>query len=922
MKTLPRNAETQAFIAQTLQPFPRPDQAAADAIRHWARDRGLDLNPDKVDAVTLYYQLNEHGWVGRVAQKMTLTQAVLANWQGESTNNLVGAVLHEAWAGAPPPQAITLVDQLHQQGLFRYGDDYQVYNGLYRQTVPAKYSRVNHVKIPAEDFQRFIWQLDFKTPYKADLKAFWTTGIEHYRLALKAAFLGACNQQLLAGSLSEAGKQLAWQAAGIKPMPTWRSLGLRKQKKEVVQVSALDVYGYVSSDILYLRNNASQLTLLYIPGNSSPIHEFSSPAHMKAWLASQCQSGEKREALQRHFQLSDLEDGTDFSGLRTALLGLGLYPEPHQLDPNRYEGFATSGIWDPQTIINYRDSHYSQPINDDLFESAAQRQKKRSYQDADFIITSDSSVTKARWRGYLNSAINTLAPLALLAPELAPLLALGGTAQFGLALDQLLQAQTQEQRLEGIENQVFGVLNALPLLESVQSVAPELLRIERPGFNPPHRINGQIGYPLSPPGAPRLPQDLEALAPFFPADNAAQPLPGADPQVAGAIIREHSFKGTADKLVGQFDHYLANFDYSYELNAFRAVRTQDYYVAPTDPGTYMVPLTELTRVVSDEQRLATLRALGVRVKLPVNYTAMHAAHATAIPKKVSCIWTGRKIMGEDYLESLANNASLLKDSQYRQQLFLSTASPEAYATNYRNIKAVAPTCTIHPLEQHPAFTDFAASRYFPQYQAALAGNGGVAINEASATDILRYRILKWEGGLYMDCDDLILLPGVPALNGEPAQAIDQVALNTDESGLLVSYPVSDQRMGMYVKCNNSLLGSHPGNPLLDRISDEILARYGRHPDFYNSKPDKALDLPAHQRWCKALSHMTGPDVLNDMIDQHLPALSQLREICAWFGVPRVDLSPGPIDPAAYEQAVLANMPLTLFARINSASSWE
>lgn len=929
---MPSNPDSRTFLANTLQTFPRPDRAAADAVRQWARHRGLALDPDKVDAVTLHYQLQDERWVGVVAAKMTLTQALLSNWQGESSNDLLGAVLHEGWAGDPPPLPITPATALKMRGLFKYGADYQIYNGLYRQTGAEHYGADNHVQIPAEDFQRFIWELDFLTPYKASLHDFWATGLEHYRVALKAAFLTACNRQTGEGSLSEAGKALAWQVAGVQPRPSWSSLGQRNRRNEVVEVSALDVYGYPSTDILYLRNNASGLVLLYIPGNSSPLHEFVDEAAMKNWFASQCRSSDKRESLKGHFRLSDLPTGTDFSGVENALTGLGLYPEPHLLDPNHYAGFATSGVWEPAHTLDYKNGEYSPPIDGDVFLALANRYRKRSTDDAEFVITTDARVTKAKWRGYVGTAMNILTPLAVLAPELAVLLALGGVAQFGLALDQVLEARNQQDRLEGIEGQVFGLLNALPLLHGVVSKAPELFSIKRPGFVSPRRINGQLGYPLSPVTPPQLQGELAELEPFFRDMHLVDTLPGADPQLAGAVQRIPSMKGELDKLQCSIGGYLAMVEYDIERNAFRLVSGNGpigaYYIAPAERAASaaradsLVPLTDLDREVTDEQRMSTLRALGSRLRLPVDYPAMHPVGATPLPKKVSCLWVGQREMGEPYLSTLAKNAQRLKNSTFEHRLFLSSQSPEMFAINSAKIKAVAPSLEIVELEAQEGFKAFQASDYYAQYQAALDGNGGVAINEASASDILRYRLLKWEGGLYMDCDDEILALGIDIPGQGPAMHIDELALVADERGLLVSFPVSDERLGMKVKFNSSLLGSHAGNPVLDDISNEMLARYRAYPDFYSQRPKAEVNLPAHQRYARQLNYMTGPGLLNDVIDTQLPPLSQLRELCDYVTLPRADDALGPLEQDRYSEAVSANMPFTFFARIGNGGSWE
>lgn len=84
--------------------------------------------------------------------------------------------------------------------------------------------------------------------------------------------------------------------------------------------------------------------------------------------------------------------------------------------------------------MNYKPGKYNPKLTGDMFAALTERQRQRSYDDADFVITTDSQVTKAKWRGYLTNTLNLLAPLCLVVPGLAPLLALGGIAQLGLGL--------------------------------------------------------------------------------------------------------------------------------------------------------------------------------------------------------------------------------------------------------------------------------------------------------------------------------------------------------------------------------------------------------------------------------------------------------------------------------------------------------
>lgn len=84
-----------------------------------------------------------------------------------------------------------------------------------------------------------------------------------------------------------------------------------------------------------------------MPGNSSPLLEFASENLLKDWVGDQCKDPARREALKQHFRLADRPQGLDFSGLDTALEGLGDYPGRHRLPPE-HGYFNDDGVWPPE----------------------------------------------------------------------------------------------------------------------------------------------------------------------------------------------------------------------------------------------------------------------------------------------------------------------------------------------------------------------------------------------------------------------------------------------------------------------------------------------------------------------------------------------------------------------------------------------
>lgn len=908
------------YVREHLANFPRPDREATRAIRDWAATHNLTLDPDQVDVVTLHYHPDgSYGYQAVIISRMSLTQAVLSNWQGESSNDLFGALFSAPWAGTFPDGPVRIVERLPAPELIQYGAPFQVFNGLFRRTEPARYDHSTHLQIPAEGFQRFIEQLDFHSRYKSLLDSYWRDHLEGHRMSAKLGFVAACNKQVGEGSLSDAARKLAWQAAGLMP----RGSRLR--------LSTLSIYGYAATDLLYINDADSDLTLLYMPGNSSPLLEFASAVQLKDWVGRQCQDPLKRQALKQHFNLADAPDGLDFSGLDTAFAGLGEYPAVHRLSSNR-PGFTTDGRWSPRDYVNYRPKKYNPRLTGDVFQALAERQQQRSYADADFIITSNSEVTKAKWRGYLTSALNLLTPLAFVVPGLAPLLAIGGIAQLGLGLDQAINGKTLQDKADGVGNIAYGLFNATPLVVEGLAKGSALFRVKSDGFVLPSRVNDQLGYPLSPVEPPRLPE--VDVAPYFHRPERIAPLENGSATVASSVRRYPRYTGEPDHLAGYFvphPDYVVELDLVYDMEFDLFLETDGlnnvdptYYEAQADSDA-LVPTDPYARAVTDQMRSSTLRALGIDLPLPVELP-VPTRGARPIPKTISALWVGDKAISAELVENLAKNAKQLKNSQYQYRLFLSRSNPSVYEQNLRQLQAKAPRLTVLPLEEQAFFRAFEQSKYFDQYQAALDGNGGVATNYASASDVLRYPMLHHEGGLYIDVDDELLAPGsnrsgcIGWLTPCGAQGVDEVELAATEDGLLLHPAMSNEKLSMDQQYNSSMIGSHPGNPTLVAISEEMHGRYQAEPDFYQSRPDKDDDPAGLYAYASRLNRLTGPGMLTAVVDRLLPDLYRLRQLRNLYAIPRTK-SWLYVDLQAWGAVERELLPLDRFAKVGGQHSW-
>lgn len=895
---------------EALNDFPHPLPVARQALSDWLKTQTIALAPDDIDVVTLHYQFEPLG-EGRqyyheqavITRRLGLVQAMLSNWQGETASGY--ASLHVGnWAGLAPSGPVTLVDRLQAPGLFENSSGYLVFNGLYKRTAPIRLAPDTLLPVRAEDFQAFVWGQRFHEQFQHRLDDYWISNQALYQRALKIAMITACNRQVIAGSLSQPAQRLIWQAAGLLP-----------GEQEHIQRRMLNVYGYVSSTIVCLSDKRSSLTVLYIPGNSAPLHEFASASAMKSWFASQCRLPAQRQALQNAFNPADWPDGLDYSGLETALSGLARYPKAHRFSVD-HSGFATSGIWHPDDMINYRADHYSPVIHGDLFATLLEHLRTRSYQDADNQITCNAQVEEARLRDYVRCSLNLLAPIAIVVPGLAPLLAVGGLLEFAMGLEQVIDGKTLQAKVQGVQDQVFGVLNALPVIHSMLPGVPKVFAFRRPGFISARTLlEAREGRPMV------APNEVDGFELAFREDQTLKPVPGHALQYLLTRVDsnvQHRFYALIHE-----DGELIQSQVEYELASDSFIRQGEgrlreprRYVVPDDGGPGLVRLKASSRQATDADRTRTLQALGIRIQFPLDFTSFDTLKRTAIPRHLFSLWVGDQVIGQPYLAAIAHNAKVLRGSGVQYRLFLSNRSSAAFAQSAALLSAHAPGLSVLPLEDQSFYLEFLGSPYFSQFNAAIEGNGGVATNFSSASDILRYRALKRLGGLYIDADDMLH----PATEAALPAPVLSLPLETTHDGLLLSPPVSNDQLGMYIQYNTSLIGSHPGNPTLDTISEEIFQRFTRARTFYDQRPDYQSNPVAFLDYARQLNQLTGPGVLNDVIDRTLPWLKQLREACNLMASPIIDSSRH-LGIRQLKLLYEQYLPLDLIAGIGQAHSW-
>lgn len=312
---------------------------------------------------------------------------------------------------------------------------------------------------------------------------------------------------------------------------------------------------------------------------------------------------------------------------------------------------------------------------------------------------------------------------------------------------------------------------------------------------------------------------------------------------------------------------------------------------------------------------AALGELGINVRFELEMPPLSTAPERPLPRKVHSIWLGRA-MPRRFINQVLDNAELAASGSdpFDTHLYLGIENSAERAATVRRLMGRVPRLKLHRLEDTEFFQSLRRSPYYAQYVAASTGNG---INYASAVDVLRYRLLAYEGGFYLDVDD-----SIRALEaGEPSFADRPWAVREGE--LLLNNLVRHQRLGMVMDFNNSNFASLPNNPLLERISEQSLARFRASTDLYESRPyessDAREDLEAYGR---RISGVSGPGVFNAVIDQELPAFRQYRGL-ARIAQDEIYLSPERLQALRTHMQVQTThySPLGGVIQIGTTGSW-
>ncbi|TBR35845.1 MULTISPECIES: dermonecrotic toxin domain-containing protein [Dyella] len=313
--------------------------------------------------------------------------------------------------------------------------------GIYTSNTADRYDETNEARILPSRLINDVWNEDFLQRFNGIMAEFWREhGTDYYQfLVLRTIHdLGVQRQPLPDGSslLSDLAENMVLAALGY-PEAKY-TLGDTK-----VSVSTFDIYGYTSSNMYVLH--ARDRWVLVAPSTEERLMEFSSLDELKRWIIAKAKRGDEGSIAQG-FSLYRRQDGHFYSGVDSMLQ----YFKAHE--PEASLGYIHAN---PQAI----------PLDSWSSHRIAQTQA-RMRDDTQTLITSKGEISEQLALSYF-SAIDTVLPL------LQPLTTI---AEAGVHIDQAINSDTSEQRLQASWHLVGDVTNLL--IMAVQPVLEGSLAID------------------------------------------------------------------------------------------------------------------------------------------------------------------------------------------------------------------------------------------------------------------------------------------------------------------------------------------------------------------------------------------------------------------------------------------------------------
>ncbi len=466
---LKRNNALDRYAADKSKPFMSATQHTSEHVAAQIKQKwGADVDPEKTFLVTFAYDKNTTPHKAVITQKISLADAARLNIQHTPRpKGMTGK--QEAPEGQPTEPFDIQPNSRHTEkpnwdGTFPrplVGNFNTYYHGIVAEPspdAPATYGAGQHVQIPPADFKKMVWEHAYKKPYDQYLNFKWSPETrESYTALAKVSYLNAAHAQHHERSLDEEGTKIAMSLVGIPANQTYLDAGLETLVKPhtpdpSLETKFLSFNGFHSTDIFYTRNVNTQKTLLYIPGNSSPIHSFDSPQAMNKWLASQLIDDDKAAVFKKHFSPKDAPSSLFKKGFDARLELI----RQHIKEPGAVDFLEGQGYWKEGGVFD------GKKITGDPFKEVQEHTEKsmKASTDQEFVLNTDhNKQTILKAKKWLDGALLLATPIGLALPPVGVVLTAlsvgSGLLEAGVGIH-----DKANDRANADDRITFGVFNA------------------------------------------------------------------------------------------------------------------------------------------------------------------------------------------------------------------------------------------------------------------------------------------------------------------------------------------------------------------------------------------------------------------------------------------------------------------------------
>ncbi|RMQ46527.1 hypothetical protein ALQ04_04435 [Pseudomonas cichorii] len=401
--------------------------AYAEARALIFRHTGRWLNPDRI-----YW----HRFSGAVSSPRTFT-----GWQHSGQ----------------PVESMTFVELM----IHRFNatdqvapDELQVYGGFYSDGPQHdRFDERNEIALLPQQVLDDFWSLDFSSAFMTRMANFWDRHSEHFCILARAGFLASAGLQLRSGGLSLVQFAIITEAiiGKLQPVMTLDTLSNSVIPGPGLTLRTFDIGGYVCPEsIRIVANNGQQF--LYLPGSARAFHVFASEQELYAWVQGCLGTASSKSIFKSLFLRSatarQLHDGF--------------------LDDHFQQVLDTPWA-QGQTLVNQND----RVITGDVFVYLRGIARQQMQEDAQTLLTSNTSLRKRIWIGYLSAFINVFGALAPLGWPITLTLVGAGVANLALNFDQAIHDRDPRQRKAGIlgviVNTIFVAFNLSMLVGLVRA---------------------------------------------------------------------------------------------------------------------------------------------------------------------------------------------------------------------------------------------------------------------------------------------------------------------------------------------------------------------------------------------------------------------------------------------------------------------